>query len=126
MHWLCIICVFILCICASKGNDALASERSIFSKNVSYKKIFPCHAEPLHTYIWVLDSHGGHWWQRTRNRHTRDNYSNTRSMHMRDIIGGTCGDIITVCMAAIRYFRGDFNFVVFAVTLHLKSFPLEI
>ena len=58
---------------------AVASERSIFSKNHdsnSYIKSFPCHGEHVHTYISGCRYT---WWQKTiyeqTHTHTRDSHS---------------------------------------------------
>ena len=75
-------------------NDAVASERSIFSENHDYIKVFPCRGEHVHTYISGTRCM---WWQKTTNRqtdtdthththtytHTRDNYNNPRCAHAR-------------------------------------------
>ena len=68
-----------------QANDAVASERSIFSENHNYK-VFPCRGEHVRTYI---SGSRCTWWQKTTNRqtyihtHTQDNYSNPRCAHAR-------------------------------------------
>ena len=59
---------FILHICASKRNDALASERSIFSKNHDYKSFLCVGVNPLVPIFWDLRTCA--WWQKTTNKHT--------------------------------------------------------
>ena len=48
-------------------DDAVASERSIFSENHDYKRFFPCCDEHVRTYI---SGSRCAWWQKTTNRHT--------------------------------------------------------
>ena len=50
-----------------QANDAVVSERSIFSENHDYIKVFPCRCEPVCTYI---SGSRCAWWQKTTNRHT--------------------------------------------------------
>ena len=55
---------------SKQANDAVASERSIFSKNHdynSYIKSFSCRGEHVRTYI---SGSRCTWWQKTTNRHT--------------------------------------------------------
>ena len=64
-----------------QANDAVASERSIFSKNHDYKS-FPHVA--VNTYVpifWGLDARGGRKLRTDTHTHTGDNYSNPRCVH---------------------------------------------
>ena len=58
---------------------AVASERTIFSKNHdynSYIKSFPCRGEHMYIYLYISGSRCTRW-QKTTNRHThmRDSHS---------------------------------------------------
>ena len=67
----------------SKRNDALASERSIFSTQKTITKFVSCHDESVCTYIiifWGLYV----WWHKTRNRHTHWTVVYTLPAHARE------------------------------------------
>ena len=70
-----------------QANDAVASERSIFSENHDYKSFSRV---AVNTYVPIfrgLDARGGRKLRTDRqthietHTHTRDNYSNTRCAH---------------------------------------------
>ena len=61
-----------------QANDAVASERRIFSKNHDYKSFFRV---AMNTYVPIfrdLDARGGRKIRTDTQAHTRDNYSNPR------------------------------------------------
>ena len=70
--------LFILHIFASKRNDTLASEWSIFSQKNDYH-FFPCRGEPVHTYI---SGSRCVWWQKTTNRQTQGRTTVTFAVHL--------------------------------------------
>ena len=62
-----------------QANDAVASERSIFSENHDYKSFF---SVAVNTYVPIfrgLDARGGR--KLRTDTHTRDNYCNPRCVH---------------------------------------------
>ena len=70
-----------------QANDAVASERSIFSENHDYKSFFRV---AVNTYVPIfrgLDARGGRKLRTDTHTHihthTRDNYSNPRCAHAR-------------------------------------------
>ena len=67
-----------------QANDAVVTERSIFSEYHDYKRFFPCRGEHVRTYV---SGSRCAWWQKTTNRHTYthtlDNCSNPRFAQLR-------------------------------------------